>query len=453
MIENPTSKFLIFFIILFFLTICILEIFYFLPSPTGDDLWFLKLAFNICRDDLFVATNPSVFNYNEIALNWTTHGWFSHYVIGKLNLNCSIRGLFILSFISKLLTSFLLYLICKEKKISNVYILIAIIFTLIVQLKLQFRPENFSILIYLLLYYCYTKNYKLLVGIFFSFLVFSQPTIGVIFALFSIILYYKFILINYFKLILGFTISTILILYIYPFTLNEFVIGLWEHRSANIGDHTFLTSGLNVKYLNNLVTYYIFTNFIPLFGILFFIIYFVILKKNLFFLLTFPIILFFGPNIPSANYVLIGITPFLIIIFFDFFEKKKINTYTLNYILILTLIISFLGSLQYLGRNVLTAANYSKKFYETKNFLIKNIDIIHTFPGFAFMLHEDFKFISNGQNNINENEKDYLIYAANGLSNPCKNKNVFPENKQNLSLFKRKIFNTNSGYGIWVCYK
>ena len=70
--------------------------------------------------------------------------------------------------------------------------------------------------------------------------------------------------------------------------------------------------------------------------------------------------------------------------------------------------------------------------------MIKNIDIIHTFPGFAFMLHEDFKFISNGQNNINENEKDYLIYAANGLSNPCKNKNVFP-NKQNLSLFKRKI--------------
>ena len=50
MLNRLQFNFLCFLIlILVLLAVFIFEVFYFLPSPTGDDLWFLKLSFNICR--------------------------------------------------------------------------------------------------------------------------------------------------------------------------------------------------------------------------------------------------------------------------------------------------------------------------------------------------------------------------------------------------------------------
>ena len=66
MLNRLQINFLSFLILIFvILAIFIFEVFYFLPSPTGDDLWFLKLSFNICRDSQFIATNHSVFKFNS----------------------------------------------------------------------------------------------------------------------------------------------------------------------------------------------------------------------------------------------------------------------------------------------------------------------------------------------------------------------------------------------------
>ena len=66
MLNRLQFNFLCFLIlILVLLAVFIFEVFYFLPSPTGDDLWFLKLSFNICRDSQFIATNHSVFKFNR----------------------------------------------------------------------------------------------------------------------------------------------------------------------------------------------------------------------------------------------------------------------------------------------------------------------------------------------------------------------------------------------------
>ena len=42
------------------------------------------------------------------------------------------------------------------------------------------------------------------------------------------------------------------------------------------------------------------------------------------------------------------------------------------------------------------------------------------------------------------------VFSVNGVKNPC------PENNLNLTdpaiyLFNKKIFNSNGGYGIWIC--
>ncbi|MDC3020121.1 hypothetical protein OA008_00625, partial [Candidatus Pelagibacter sp.] len=74
-------KFIVLLFILAYLGIFILEIFYYLPSPTADDLWFLKVTFNICRDNSFVVTKYNVFEHNTEPIKYITHGWFGPYVM------------------------------------------------------------------------------------------------------------------------------------------------------------------------------------------------------------------------------------------------------------------------------------------------------------------------------------------------------------------------------------
>lgn len=449
--KSLVNKFFLLTLFLFFLIIFFLEIFYFLPSPTGDDLWFLKLSFNICRDNLFVATNHSIFNVNAETLEWTTHGWFNQYVMAILNFNCSLKGIFIFNFFIKFLSSIFIYLILKEKKIDFIYIYFLVLLTLTIQLKLQFRPETFTIFVYLLLLYSFFKRYFLIVGILQAVIFFTQPTIFSLISLFGIIIYFKEFKNNYQRIILGFFICSVLLLYIYPYSIFDYINGLWDHRSALKGSYTFLDGGFKQSFFGNIITYYVKTNFLPFFGFLFLYLYLLLICKKKLILITLPLILFFGPNAPSANHVLISLTPFLLILLICFEENRKMFSKYLNYLFSLIFIISILGLSQYFLRNVLTSMQYGDKLIESKNFLIENKNKIKLYPGFSFMLDENFKFISLGNSNSDSSNFHLKIYSTNGTRNPCPEIQNFNNHNQEIKIFSKKIFNSNSGYGIWIC--
>ena len=438
-------------ILIIFLYIFFLEFFYFLPSPTGDDLWFLKLSFNICRDNLFVSTNHSIFEINAKSLEWTTHGWFNQYVMAKLNFNCSLRGIFIFSLIIKVFSSLLVYSILKDKKINSLYIYLLILLILAIQLKLQFRPETFTIFLYLLLIFSFFKNYFLIVGIIQATIFFTQPTIFVLVSLFGIILYFKEFKQQYKKIIFGFFLSSICLLYIYPYSIFEYIHGLWEHKSALKSPYSLLEVGDNYTYFKYLETYYLKTNFLPFFGILFLYIYlFLIFRKKLI-LITIPFIIFFGPITPSANYILISLTPLLLILLLCIKDILNSNPKYLNYLFILTLIVSTLGLSQYFLRNTLTAMQFGDEINKTKKFLLKNKDEILIYPGFSFMLDKDFKYVSLGNANADQTNFHLKIFSANGSRINCKSSKNIDDNTHQIKIFSRKIFNSNSGYGIRIC--
>ena len=114
-------------------------------------------------------------------------------------------------------------------------------------------------------------------------------------------------------------------------------------------------------------------------------------------------------------------------------------------------VVFFLGLCQYFSRNVLTAFKYSDQLEKTQIFLSTNLNNIKIFPGFAFLLSRDLSFVSLGNNTI-EVQKPYMkVYAINGLKIPCDIDN-HPNNKfQPIKIFSKKFFNSNSGYGIWIC--
>ena len=440
-----------FILLIIFLYIFFLEFFYFLPSPTGDDLWFLKLSFNICRDNLFVTTDHSVFQINAKSLEWTTHGWFNQYIMAKLNLDCSLRGIFIFNFLIKVFSSLMIYFILKDKKINILYIYLLILLTLAIQLKLQFRPETFTIFLSLLLIFSFFKNFFLIVGILQSAIFFTQPTIFVLISLFGIIIYFKQFKKQYKKIIFGFFLSSICLLYIYPYSLYEYIYGLWEHKSALESSYSLLEGGVNYTFFKNLETYYLKTNFLPFFGILFlFIYFFLILEKKLLFI-TLPFVFFFGPNTPSSNYILISLTPLLLILLMNLKVSLNSNLKHLNFMFLLTLIVSTLGLSQYFLRNTLTAIQFGDEISKTKKFLLQNKDKILIYPGFSFMLDKDFKYVALGNANADQTDFHLKIFSANGSRINCTSSKNIDDNTHQIKIFSRKIFNSNSGYGIWFC--
>ena len=198
--------YLAFSLIVFLLIIFILEVVYYLPSPTADSLWFLKASFNICRDDAFVVTNYDLFTHNSEKINYT-HGWFGPYVQGKLNFDCSLRGLFLFSFFIKLFTSLFVFLYFKLNKANRIYSFIIILTTFLIQLKLQFRLETFAILLYSILFYYFEKKNYLISGFIISLMFFSQPTLFVIISLIAFLIFFNQIKRNLLFVIFGFSLG------------------------------------------------------------------------------------------------------------------------------------------------------------------------------------------------------------------------------------------------------
>ena len=67
------------------------------------------------------------------------------------------------------------------------------------------------------------------------------------------------------------------------------------------------------------------------------------------------------------------------------------------------------------------------------------------------MLDENFKHVSLGGKNIDSTNLTLKIYAANGSRNNCPKNYIYENKTQQIKIFSKKIFNSNSGYGIWVC--
>ena len=445
---------LIFYLFFLFITslvvIFILEVVYYLPSPTGDDLWFLKLSFNICRDDVFVVTNYNVFKHNAETLKYTTHGWLGPYLQGKLNFNCSLKGLFLFSFFIKLFTSLFLFLYFNQIKFNKIYSIVIILATLLVQLKLQFRIETFTILLYSILFYYFVKKNYLISGFIISLIFFSQPVLLVIIGLIGFLVFLQEIKKNLLFLITGFSIGFFLLLYIYPYTFNDYLAGLWEHRGA-FNNQTLLVGGLNKGYIYNLFQYYIIAHFYPLLGIIILLLIFLIIKNKPILSLSLPLLFYFGPNVPSSNYVLISLVPFLTLIYLGLSKNKSKSKSIDNKLYLIILLISLLGFAQYFSRNILTVINYSNQIFKTKDFLLTNINNIERFPGFSFLLDEKLKFISMGDKKELIETYKYKTFSVNGSRNPCPNNEFNKLKKHHLTILSYKIFNSNSGYGIWIC--
>ena len=201
------------------------------------------------------------------------------------------------------------------------------------------------------------------------------------------------------------------------------------------------------EWLKLFIHYWILTPFLPLWGLLFLILYTGISINNFWLLITLPFVWYFGPHVPIGDYYAQGLTPLLLILQYEastginvFLKYKKIFFYFFSIILIFS-------SAQIFSRNVLTIIQHGNEFNNTKKFIEQNLEKIHRLPSFGSMLIEDWKIKDKDNQNFL-----YDLYSVNGSRNPCPGK-LLEKKDHAIYIFNYKLFNSNSGYGIYICKK
>tara|TARA_B110000008_G_scaffold265127_1_gene290005 strand:- start:3025 stop:4377 length:1353 start_codon:yes stop_codon:yes gene_type:complete len=427
----------------------IFEVIYYLPSPTGDGVQFLKVSFNICRYDTFIQEG------SHAGDRYISHGWFLSYLKAILNLDCKFGFIFLFNFLLKLITIFFAYLLLKDKIYQN-YLLIFLVFIFVIQLKLQFRPENFALMLSTIIIYLNERKFYKFVPIFFAFLFYSHFIFFSFLALFFIIYFHK----TYFKFkifiesILIFAFTLFILDLIYPYNLIDYLEGMWANARI-------WTRGTYWDIWPNFVEYYLITKihgggFFPLFGIIFFLVIFILLNENKLFFLAIPFLYYFSLRNMPGNYYMFGLTPILFYLSINFNKKKYIKkSKIINILFSFILLVTIVGYSQYFVKNILTIKYYKDDYESTLNFIDNNLDKIDRLPSFAFLVNNKIRLenygIKNCQNcNKLNSKKEYNIREANGNKNPCPD-DILNNKDFSIKFFGKKIFNSNSGYGIYIC--
>ena len=448
-LENNLKFFKVSFLYtVFFILAFLIEVIYFYPSPGVDSTWFLSLTLNICREDLFIGLKSIDYSRDAIHEEWVKHGWLTQYLMAKLNFICGISGLYLLNFIVKITTSLTIYIILKNKENNKLFLAVIILTVFLIQMKLEFRPETFSILLYCLIFIFFKSKNFFIVGSLFAFLFFTQFIIFCFVGLIGILFFYRDVL-NHKKILnlfLGFIIFIFLLDIVYPYSIYDYLEGLYSNKGARIGSGVSLIHENFYNWFQDFIEFFVFPSFIPFWGPIFIILLLSLVFNNYLLLFSLPFFWFFGPQVPMGSYYLQGLTPLIILLQYE--DKKKTILF-LNYkkisITILTIFFLISSSLIF-SRSLLTIYQHGNEFNNSKKFLNKNLDKIDILPSFGFLIIDDWKLNSTNKKLF------YDTFSVNGSRNPCPGKNLKLKD-HSLYILNNKIFNSNSGYGIYICKK
>tara|TARA_Y100000992_G_C21271511_1_gene497184 strand:- start:2266 stop:3570 length:1305 start_codon:yes stop_codon:yes gene_type:complete len=426
------EKISLFFLFTFLILIFFIEVIYLLPSPQGDEKYFVNLMVNICNFNTFeVETTPHA---EKGQPEWKLHGYLGYYIFSKLNYSCETNIYFLLNYLVKILSILLGYFIFKKNNLDLFSNLLCLFTIIICQLYNPFRPETFSIFVYLLILYFFCIKNFYITGFFISALFFTHPTIFYLFGLFYLLNEYRIIFKNFKKLFLGFLIGIVVIHSSYEYSFFDYLLAPLNNSG---------TYNINGFKFDHLIEHYVLNKKAPFFLLIFLILYFYTFKINRLMILTLPFIFFFGPMTGLHEYNLLALIPLLLYLISKNGNSSKIK---LKFILPIVII---LMSIPYLSRNIYTIIYYGNNFELTAKFIETNKSKIRYLPTFIKFTNPKIKLKKNTQpENIIFEDKFVDLYDVSGNRKQCK---TLSKKKPGKKIFGKKIFNSNSGYDVYVC--
>lgn len=262
------------------------------PAPVGDEILFASVASYHCREGVFATPLFPLDPSGEYRYIW--HAIGQPALLSYLNPGCTNAGLFIALSLIVVLTLAIAYFSLARTAGATLSIMF-VLAAFALQVKQGFRPETLAIPIVVLGEYCRLKLKHSAWAYCLLLLAWVHPTVFILQMVYSVLTsdknQWRFTLAAW-RVLVPVSVACLgLFVAAYPFPISELLGGL------------ALQGQLFAKRTDgDLATYYLRSDFFPLFGVAFGLVYVLQAVRHKALLLMLPLLWFYAVRVPPAYY-------------------------------------------------------------------------------------------------------------------------------------------------------
>ena len=265
------------------------------PAPNGDSILFASVAHYQCTTGRFETPIFPLDPSGGIRYVW--HGLVHPMVLSWLAPGCGVQGLYLALIFWMLLSAGLVWLVVRPLKGAWWALAVAVV-VFALQSRQGFRPETTAVVLVILAdcfrFHLRNAIWTTLVGI----LAWLHPTAFVLYLAYALLTTnlpeLRRLLLGWKKWLPLALAAQVLLLAVYPFPIKDLLHGL-SLQGQNFGARSD----------GSVWTYYLRSDFFPLFGVAFGATWVMASWRRPALLLLFPLIWYYGLRVPPANYNLI----------------------------------------------------------------------------------------------------------------------------------------------------
>ena len=364
------------------------------------------------------------------------HGFVSPMVFGALNPGCSASWFYLVLWGIKALTAVGILTLARRRGYSPVVTCGLAAFALIAQSVIAFRPETPAILFIVAAELAFEFDRPIALGLVMGTLLCTQPTVAGMHGLVLLIARFKWLWDRKSWIGAGYASAVLLLLMWYPYSLSDLIGGIALQAKLLMGRNE-----------GGLLWYYVLNSFLPLWSALLLAAWWLAILENRFFIALAPALWFFGPRLPPTYYNLVPICFVLMVLACTWSSRRAADVLGAA-----SLLVAALGLTLLTTRDVLTVARYGDTFEATRRSVGRLAADGATFgalPYFIALTNPALRVTDPNAPSGAGPARDGAVsaYAVNGLpTSPCGG-----DQPVSLGIGPLKLFNTNSGWMIYVC--
>lgn len=407
-----------------------------LPSPVGDSIVFLEPIYRYCHNNELVAHLFPIDPLGKDRFDW--HGPLPAMLFHFSVPGCTVPGLFLLRMAFFLAIPLSLFALVARRKLPPAVFLAASLFCLAFYEKFQFRPDCFAIIFMVLSYCTMRMGWFFLEGALAACAFACGPVSGALYGLVRLTIVGLPGWRDGIAIVAGGLSVLIVVALLYPFPIADLIVGM--RANANI---------ISGRQDGDLFTYYIRSDFLPLWGVSIVVLIAAVSVRRPVFLLLVPLIWFFGVRVPPTNYNLVAIAVAASLMGYSLMSRAW-KTATIAALLIPAMA----GLIQLSLRDYLSVRAYPDSFARTRAMtraLVASGRPIVAAPAFAILTNPELD-AEAGRKPLVPSDPTFRpglteIVADNGSQGKCP-AGASSTDAQPSGLF---VFNSSSSWAVRVC--
>jgi hypothetical protein len=413
------------------------EVICLLPSPVGDSGFFITASANYCGSGFLGTTAYQIDPTGQSRMVW--HGFVSTMLFGAAGASCGARSYYFVLWMLQAATLGAVLVLARLRGYSVAATAGLALFALAAQTACGFRPETLAILLVVLAEIALARSWYLVLGALAGTLLCTQPTVAGIYALSTLILRPE-LLKRSLPIGAAAALTTAALLALYPFPVADLVEGIRLQAVRLVGRSD-----------GSVLSYYLLNTSLPGWGLLFLASVAAAVRRTPWFLLMVPVLWFFGPRVPPVFYNLVPPSVMLIAVIF---ERSPAVA---NWIGILGAGVALLGLGFVNTRDLMTAYRYGDTFVATSvrvATLAREGRTFDSFPPLLALTNPELRLTDprvHPRYSSAAAPGGLNIFAVNGMPRPPCPSESPAETAVSLPIGKKILFNSNSGWMIYVC--